>query len=436
MFFDREHYLILIAGLCLVGLIWGLRDTRRVIEAPFLYSAGMALILIPQMYVTVSSPWRVPDEAFWVFSVMVVLCSLGLYYGYYSNAETTDKNDNAVLLYRINDVRLFQWGFTVGLLGTVGYYQVYSLGDIEEWRGWPVYWITLAKLALPGISMMMIAYVQSKRKTYLLCAILISIFPVLAIVNAGRRSMTIILPLIYIVPFLIYHRRLRLPRLLIIGAGVLLFIVVYAFPYWRDSFETEGHVQAIRNKPLKVIIEELFDPEGERTLEIIDGMVITGARYHLNRYEWGIDSIYNSFIDLYIPGGLLGYDFKNSLYIGQDSGIGIDWVKRDYGMSVAFYTAKSGYADLFAQFSFAGALIMVVIGKLFRRVHNAIDNYFDGRAIIFLCFFITLPASVSYGAIVYGITTQVPMIIVMLFAFRWCVRKRLIVRDSLPSTVI
>jgi len=432
---DRIIWLIVISILTFAGLFWGLKDTRRIIEAPFLYATGLVLILLPQLYVTVNSPWRVPKEAFWVFCTMVVACSIAFYAGYFLNLKKSRKPKRSAIRRVVRDKRLFKLGLFIGALGIVGYLQLYRLGGLTEikvWRGWPVYWYTLSRLVLPGITMMLISYVQSKKIERLVLVLLFTIFPLLDILTAGRRSMTIELPIIYILPFLIYNRKIRIPRWAVCGAMILAFIVVYAFPYWRNEFKYGRYSQAVQDKPLSTIMSEMFSPQSDKVLEIVDGMIVTGAHYRLGRYEWGINALYNSLIELYVPGSLVGYDLKKSLKIGRDAGIG--WVTQAYGIPVATYTAKSGFADLFAQYSFLGAVIMFFIGKLFRGVRDAVVYRFDGRAIIFLCFFITLPASVAYGAILEGIMNELPTIAIMIFSFSWCVKKYRIRLDGTQST--
>jgi hypothetical protein len=55
---DRAISFFVIVILTLMGLVWGLINTRRVIQAPFLYATGMALILCPQLYVVASDAAR------------------------------------------------------------------------------------------------------------------------------------------------------------------------------------------------------------------------------------------------------------------------------------------------------------------------------------------------------------------------------------------
>jgi hypothetical protein len=162
----------------------------------------------------------------------------------------------------------------------------------------------------------------------------------------------------------------------------------------------------------------MFEGSGQAT-EIGDGMIVTGARYRFGNYEWGMGSLYNQLIQNFVPGGLIGYELKDSLRSGV--GVSQDWVTEAYGIPVAFYTAKSGYEDLFSQFSFFGCVVLYFIGRGFRKVHDAAVDDHDGRAVIFLCFFIWFPASIAYGALTGAVVLAIPQLALMLFSFRWCI---------------
>lgn len=427
MLLERELWFFLICALTAGGLVWGLVNTRRLIEAPFLYAVGMAIIICPQYYVATYHYWRVPDEAFRIFSIMVVLCTIALYWGYARGARWI-KKQSYLPQHRwvINDFHIFYLGLFIALAGTFGAIQVRLLGEVREWRGWPVYWVTLAKLTLPGISLMLISYFQSRKLYRLILAVCLSIFPLLAITEHGRRAMTLTLPFIYLLPLLIYKPRFKIPRWAIIVSVIVAFIVVYAFPYWRGEFKEGRYFAVIREKPLTEILADMFVGERDRVLETIDGMVVTGAHYATNTYGFGI-IIYNALVESYVPGSLIGRELKNSLFIGQ--GLSKDWVASVYGVPVSFYTAKTGFTELFSEFSFLGCILFFYVGYFFRKIHYAATYYFDGRAIIFLCFFITLPASLPYAGLFAGLVLQLPIIALMIWSFSWCLHKQILLSD-------
>ena len=78
---------------------------------------------------------------------------------------------------------------------------------------------------------------------------------------------------------------------------------------------------------------------------------------------------------------------------------------------------------------------MFFIGKLFRRTHDAITFRQDGRAIIFLCFFVSFPASIAYDSIFYSVVSQLPQMAAMILAFRLClIRGDKVFNDTGPTT--
>lgn len=420
---EREIWFIIICLLTAWGLWWGLRDTRRIIEAPFLYSTGMALIICPQLYVATYNYWRVPIQAFRVFSFMVVLCTIFLFLGYSKGCKSVNPNKHMPrYTWKIDDSRLFKFGLLISILGLVGVFQLRALGEIEGlWQGWPVYWQTLSKLMLPGITLILISCFQSKKQHRLLIALSLTYFPFLNIL-AGRRFMAFTLPFIYLMPFLIYNPKIRIPRKFVIASLLAGLIVVYAVPYWRGEFQSGRYFEAAQEKPIGEIISDIFSDESEKTLEVIDAMIVTGAHFVTSQYGLGIDRVYNSLIQSYVPGGLLGRDFKQSLYIGTN--VSQDWVTGVYGIPVAFYTAKTGFSELFGEFFFFGSFIFYGVGYLFGKASKMIFHYFDGRAIIFLCFFVTFPASMPYDAPLANIVISIPNIVIMLTSIRWCLVKQ------------
>lgn len=417
---DRELWFYMIVLAASVGLIWGLRDTRRVIEAPFLYAFGMSILMIPQYFVTVIDPSRVPDEAFLVYSMMIMLCSALFYWGYFGANKRPRGRSRLRSRHVIDADRLFSYGLVVAMIGTVGSLQLQSFGEIDEWRGWPVYWYTLSKFTLPGVTMILISYAQSRKFIFLVAALLLSIFPFLTVLDAGRRSMTMMLPVIYLLPIMIYNVRWKPPRFAIVVFMALAFVIVYAFPYWRGEFAGRRYLAVVAEYPISFIMTDIFSAGSGKTLETIDSMILTGAHFSLDYYEWGM-TLYNQLVQNYVPRGLVGSEFKDSLRWG--SGIGLGWTAEVYGIEVAYYTGKSAYSEVFGQFGFLGSAVFFFIGRVFRLVRDAIVTSGDGRAIIFLCFFIQVPASLAWSQFLLGLVLSLPNIFVMLLAFRFCVRK-------------
>lgn len=419
---EREVWFYLITGLAVGGLAWGLQNTRRVIEAPFLYSLGMLLFLVPQLYVAAAYPEKTFDVAFNIYALMVVLCSVALFLGYSDFWKSAGSARAPRYRYVIDADRLFLLGLSVsagGLLGTV------MLGDeLEasgEWSSWATYWYTLAKLTLPGVTVIMVAYAAQPKTVRLLAALFFSLGPLAAAFTAGRRSATLMLPLAFLLPFVLQRPAFRIPRTAVVAAVLFAGIVVYAFPVWRGYFHEGRYLEAMTLHPLDSIFVNVL--EGKVTLETIDSINLMGAYYELGNYDWGYSRIYNSLIQNYVPGSLIGRDVKENLFIGDghDHAFRFDWVEELYGVKVAYYTGKSSYSEVFGSFSFLGVIVFFGIGLVFRRLHNAALHRQDGRAIVALCFFVTLPATLPWAQVMFGLTLSVPHFLIIWMASRWCV---------------
>jgi hypothetical protein len=418
---ERAICFFIILAATLVGVVWGLIVTRRVIEAPFLYAVGMLLILCPQLYM-VAGPhaWRVPTEAYWVFNIMAVLCTVALYLGYFPKPRERVSRKRLGEVWTIDPKRLYTLGFITAVVGQGAAYKYVSVAN-QATRGWPTYWITLSGFLIPGITLMLIAYVHKPTRLRLIPIVLFSYYPMTWIVEGGRRSATLVLPIIYILPFLLYKKKFHIPRLAIVGGLVVAFVVAYAFPTWRLAWKEHEYLQSFRDYPLTEVLANTFSENTRTPTEIGDGMIVTGARFQLGNYEYGM-SIYNMLVQDFVPGTLIGYDRKDALRVG--AGVSHDWVQEVYGIPVKFYTAKSGYEDVFSEFSFLGCIIFYWIGKGFRRAHDAATLRNDGRAVIFLCFFVSFPATLAYGSLVFTVIGTLPTIVYMFLAFRWCLTKQ------------
>ena len=417
MILDRGSWLALVVLFAIGGVIWGLFDTRRTIQAPFLYATGLGLIVAPQVYVAVVNPWRVPDQAFEAFCLMVVLCSAAMYAGYVSRARPAG---TAPARFYIDDRRLFTVAMLVGCAGVLGSLQLWRMGNVVEWRGWPVYWATLSRLNLAGIALLLYCYTRSGKVHQLLLALLICVFPASEIFNSGRRTASLLLPVTLIAPFVL-SGKLRIPRGAVLLGLFFAFIVIYAFPYWRDRFGEDAYVDIVRDVPLSQVIAELFAPGSRKVLEIIDAMLLVGAHDITGKFSYGLAALYNNIVEHYVPGSLLGHAWKDGLRLGE--GVSIDWVRELYPVGVAYYTAKTGFSDLFGEFYYFGAIVVFFVGRLFAAVACRARYERNPRAEIFLCLFLAFPGIIPYSPFFFFISTQLPQLAIFAFVSVFCIRR-------------
>jgi hypothetical protein len=416
----RDLLFYAICACSIFGVSWGLIDTRRLIQAPFLYAIGMLIIVCPQYAHIMLNPERVNDDAYEQFSMMVILCSIAMSLGYMGGPRSSGGDNH--IKWEFDDRRLFIVGLVTASIGTFGWIQLPSADVQIEWRGWPVYWVTLAKFILPGATIMLVSFARTRRPVELVAAALFFTPVLLAIFSSGRRSATLVLPIACLAPFMLQYRTIRVPRVVIIAGIVGAFIVVYAFPYWRGHFSSGGYSQAIAEQPLSDIVEELLSSGSEKVLEILDGMSVTGAHYRTDFYGYGFATAYDNIIELYVPGTLVGREFKNSLFMGGWETT--DWIAQaNLGKGVSTYTSKSGFADLYGEFWLFGSIFVFLIAKLFKRVYTAAVHTGDARAILFLAMFTPFPGTIPYAAVIGGIAMQVPQLVLFFIAMKYCVHR-------------
>lgn len=417
----------------LYGIVRGLVDTRRVVGPPFLFSVGMLLIVCPQLAVILLNRSRVPDDALVIFCVMVLAGGIAFALGSRGIGRAGGApRDYPVVTWKIDDRKLLRFGLVVSGVGTVGYALAFSGGEFGYVTGWQVYWITLSRVTSVGLTLLSVALVLRFTFVRLLCVAVFCIYPIASALIFGRRSMALELPLILFGPLLIMRPAIRIPRGAVVLALALFFVVAYAIPYWRAEFSDGRHLDAIMELPLSEIVSGIFSGGNNKTLEVAEGALVAGADWHLGTYEWGLRTLYNGLVEAYVPGTLLGRDAKYALFWGEPSNF--DAARNYYGLPINDYTAKTGFTDLFRQFSFGGVFVIFLVSRVFRRWITSYRVYGDERTLLAWCVFIAIPAGIPYGPIFSDLPRLLPDILVLLLAIKYSVHRGAALRQPSAGT--
>lgn len=434
------------------GILWGLLDTRRIIEAPFLYSVGLYGITCFQIVTLLLFPNRVDPDAFTLILFLTVVLSIFLFLGYRSGrlstlprirrgnsrkapagkrhksrpirreSGTRGRRQRRGPRYQFIHSRVRSVAIVLGILGFIGNYKLRTLPPeaLEGlWTGWPVYFLTMSRLATPAMLLtILLALIYRTKSDWILAAILAAPTILFAIIESGRRSAMLTLPFALLIP-LVLLRNYRVPRYIPIVGLLLVPIIVYVVPVWRGEFAEGRHLEVIQEKKAINTLRYKVLEENESAIELADAAHVAGAHLQTGRYEYGA-GFYNKIVHQLVPGSLLGREFKESLMIPTpDLTSAIEQV---YGRSVAFYTAKSIYADLFAQFWFLSIFPMYGLGWTYGHAISKVVDHRDYRWMVFLSFFGILPAGFAYGAITTGIAINIFNIVVLFITIRFCIR--------------
>tara|TARA_R110002049_G_scaffold4601_4_gene31856 strand:- start:86232 stop:87437 length:1206 start_codon:yes stop_codon:yes gene_type:complete len=288
----------------------------------------------------------------------------------------------------------------LGLAGMVAlsiYIQVIGVRGL--WTGWPVYLYTLSKFVFPGLILVrMLYFVTFDFKYRIWSFVLVAPILIQAFQN-GRRSWTFLLLFAWFLPA-VMAGRVRLRPVYGVLALVGAFFVVTLFPAYRDYARKEGYAvmwQHVKERPPSEVLDHYFS--GKQTLEIRDAVVLTSIVRENQLYSYGVRML-NGMIQNYVPGSLIGHDAKDGLkfsapkYEAFENDIQV--TDGFQGGSVKFYTAKTGFFDSYAEFSYFGVLLYFALGYWFRRVEDLCFVKKDLRGVLFMCFLGFLPAAVVY----------------------------------------
>lgn len=419
---ERIDIFILVSLVCCLPLVFVALDTRNILTAPALFAYGALVLMLPQYYVASTVEWRVSEEAYLIYTFVVISCTLAFYIGYYLRprhaAATRSPRSGAPML--LAEDKLFKFGLVVGGLGLLGAILLGPANEVEVWRGWPVYYYTLSKFVYPGLTLLVFsAFLRPTQAKLVIIGILL-IVPIYQAVFLGRRSALLGTPLLFLVPLMHFFPRYRPSALLFFGSSLLALIIVYAVPFWREEFVHGGHLDAISRTTISEVIDAFINPANKKTLETIDSMNLTLVYYLTNGFEWGA-GVYDQLIQNYFAGSIFGRELKQSLMFG--GGPDSESTVRLIGTEIAFYTGKSAFADLYTQFSFLTPGVFFAIGRIFRRICDRVLLYRDDRAALILAAFASIPLSLSWSQITVNLTLELPKILIMLYALRYCSRE-------------
>jgi hypothetical protein len=417
--YDPCLLLAVLAALALVGLMWGLVDTRRVVGLPFLFGAGLLVYTLPQVWIIISNSPMGNIPGLELTLLYVAGCTLAAYAGYF-----TYKPERPRFRVIFNQEMVFTIGLTVAALGCMGSLLLMRFSSsaanaetlTEGWHGWPVYYYTLSTLVTPGISLLLIAYLIKSSKVKLLTVLIVLYFPLQAMILDGRRNVIFSIPFCIGAP-LILLRGVRIPRWLPPIVLVLALPVIYLVPVYRDSFRKGEAENAWRERPVGDEIRKVLQGETglefQNTIAIIKSVLVTG------QYGYG-SAYYNALVQQFVPGTLIGPENKKKLFVN----------KRDYeelelaaqGGSegeVRFYTAKSGFADTFTEFGFFGILVFFGLGRIYGLMTYRAFIQHNAKAVLFLCFFGLSAASVVYEETVNLVAYSAVQFCIYLAVCRW-----------------
>ncbi|MEO0770914.1 MAG: hypothetical protein AAFY72_16080, partial [Cyanobacteria bacterium J06649_4] len=295
----------------------------------------------------------------------VLMCSLGF-------ALKPRKRILAKLVHAADDKRLFSAGIFLSSIGLASVLLLQSINiqiaSNSNWTGPATVIYFFGNLRHVGFAVLLNLTIR-KWNALNLMGLAFSLMPVLYMVLiAGRRTSTFIL-FITIGLTLFYTKKILPARWLVILAVAACAYLIPLLGALRGDFWA---------LLLSGQLSEIDFSSG------IDRILLSGDVLELRNAAMSIETVnstqsfgygtglWNDIVFQYVPGQLVGYEFKDSLMF--DNALPED-IKSLYGRSFSLGSTPTGMGDSYAEFGFAGCLIFGAIAYLFRHIWVASTYY-------------------------------------------------------------
>lgn len=365
-------------------ITWALRRDAGVLEYPFLIGCVYIAWLAPQAY-RVSHLPTLPQQAVNGMLVMLCLCSIAGYVGYMRAGGGWHPNKT-----KLDGHKLVRAAIIMAAIGAWFFWKLSRLPEEDlargQWAGRPVLYLFFANFLVYAWFIALAVYLHTGTRLALIpLAIAIPFFVERIIISARRgQTIEIVLGSLALVWF---GRKWHPPKALVVFALPIVVILINGIGIYRGTVfaqasygVTRGVLEDIGQRVANGVhevagnVDKLILPE--EFPELLNAtMCIYSIETH-GDYDVGM-SLWNSFVRTFVPGQLLGYEFKQGLYLP-------DQPKLDARLGYQPPTGSTflGITDAFASFYYFGCLNFFAIGYAMRYLwENAVRGGFTHQLV-------------------------------------------------------
>ncbi|RCJ18254.1 hypothetical protein A6770_06680 [Nostoc minutum NIES-26] len=358
-----EIYRDLLIVTCIGLLSWGIIRIERIYQYPFFMGSMFTSFILPQAFALIDQPGILTPKA--VENVLFVsfLCAAACWIGY---ASKPNRKWLAKLNIVIDERKLFQAGIALMIQGLFFNFllsrttlQLAETGG--TWQGPSTIYLFFSQVINIAFGLFLLQSLKHPKIINLICTA-ISGWPLLSTVLGGRRQP--MMTLIVIIGFslwLVY--RFLPPRLVIIAAIFLMTVLLPVFGAIRGDFWNlvlTGNWEKVFS-----LVQDVFETQQKgEILELRNAAVFIDASDKTGMYGYGT-GWWDSIVFQYVPGQIVGYDFKRSL---QFNLITQETLEKLYGYTIPNGSTTTGIGDSFTEFSYLGCLTFAMIGYIFKHL--------------------------------------------------------------------
>jgi hypothetical protein len=356
---DLFFYAFLV--LCTVLFVKTVMVPRLIFEYPYFITGIFIIFLVPQAIILNNQPYLVPNSNLTPIFSMMFLCLAMAALGYYT---APDLKLGSVLNVPLNSNRLKIIGIIYLALGYMFLFlinrEVAAQEEVaSQLSGAVTIYFMFFNVIYIAFPIFLYFSFRNPSLVNISLAVLGAIPSLQLIILAGRREPTALFLLTFALTAF-YQRGIKPPRFAIIGIIIFAMLIIPAIGDYREKAE-EDPWEALTSLDLKESFINYFKVEKDETLELsVAAHVLDAYNFH-GEFAYGA-GYWNEMVFRYVPGQLVGTDFKNSLEIGDRMVIYRNGYDLPPGLTI------TGLADSFVQFSYLGCMFFFFLGDMFRNL--------------------------------------------------------------------
>ena len=193
------------------------------IEFPFLFSLVILGFALPQIISLTFKP-NLPEYGLEKAVVMIIICTIALYYGYNKQTIKPFKQKHT---FNLN--KMLKGGIAASLIGGYFFWEISRLPqeitNVGQWTGLPVAYLFFAGFLSVGFTILLYVYLKTKNKKALLFILFDLLFYFDRIIISGRRSEAVSLTLIILI-ILWFTNKKTIPKTVGIVVAVIGFFFI------------------------------------------------------------------------------------------------------------------------------------------------------------------------------------------------------------------
>ncbi|MGH1579302.1 hypothetical protein [Planktotalea sp.] len=389
--------MIVVVLLSFAVIFHGIRVHAGYLKLPVLVAVLYLLWFLPQV-AGLATDISVPASGYNRLILMMSVCLIAFWIGWYQKAKPVIPSPPPDFTKMVLPTLILTLiSIAINLL-LARYRNEWTGG--QQWSG-PItivaFFAQVREVALV-LSLLLFLNLKDRRSFMLLAANLAITVPV-AIVLLRRSEMIGLLAALLCAYW--FARRKTISPPILAACGVGLVIVVYVIgPLRGASLAIEA---STGERPL------LFDPDLWRNINIESAIAknlekahdVRNALYVIDytaenwAYNFGL-ALWNGFVRLYIPGQILGAEFKQSLYFEQARNT-FDYIHLAYGFEFSVGTTSTGFGSAFSDFGYFGALYFFLMGYVLKLMFTyGCAGYFWSQ-VAYMCFLPKVLVSLTHG---------------------------------------